>query len=254
MNEMCIAIRIVTTTLLCSCIPVPLHGAEPTIAELIVALRDEDAAASAEAADALGNRAAESAPAIKALVQSLSDERVSQSPPQILIPAPALRVADSAVAALINIGQPAVPELAAALDRTSNAKVRHRAIMVISRLELHAPDAVPAIERALSDKEDHIRLAAAEALGTIQRDGQSLVQALFPLLSDKSPDVRAAAVRSVGRSRTESAVSQLIPLLKDKGERWFAYTPDMVGTVPVRLDVVQSLGKIGTMPRRHCRS
>lgn len=240
-----LAIRLVATTLLWPCIPISLRSAEPTIEELIVALRGEDPAASAEAAAALSNRVADSASAIKALVQSLSDERASQSPPPILIPAPVHRVADSAVDALVNVGQSAVPELAAALENTSNTKVRHRAILVIGRLKSHAPDAVPAIERALSDKEDHIRIEAAEALGTIQPDGQRLVQALVPLLSDKSPDVRAAAVRSLGRSRTERAASQLIPLLNDKGDRWFAYTPDMVGTVPVRLDVVQSLGKIG---------
>lgn len=102
----------------------------------------------------------------------------------------------------------------------------------------------------LQDTED-VRYAAVLAIAAIQKDDARLVQSLKSLLSDSSPHVRAAAVQRLGQlgPTAASAVSEVTKLLDDMEDRWHAYSPDAIGTRPVRYDAAMALAKMGKSAR-----
>ncbi len=87
-----------------------------------------------------------------------------------------LRVSDpdirrEVIATLIQIGKPATPSLAVALRTSRDPRIRAGAALALGGI--NDPAAVDALNEALSDDEEGVRLAAGEALGGIRRHNLS---------------------------------------------------------------------------------
>ncbi len=74
--------------------------------------------------------------------------------------------------------------------------------------------AVPALVKALEDKDRNVREAAAGALGNI--GNASAVDPLLETLRDSDRSVRRSAAEALGRIGDERVIERLLPLLKDK--------------------------------------
>jgi HEAT repeat protein len=122
---------------------------------------------------------------------------------------------------------------------------------ILRRIGSDAEAAAPAVERILRDDTEDVRYAAVLTIAAIQKDDARLVQSLKSLLSNSSPHVRAAAVQPLGRlgPKAASAVSEVAKLLDDMEDRWHAYSPDAIGTRPVRYDAAMALAKMGRSAR-----
>ncbi len=112
------------------------------------------------------------------------------------------------------------------------AGVRKAAATSLGIIGPEAKVAVPALTKALHDKELLVRSEAATALGRI---GKGAVPGLIEALQDKDSEVRYDAAYALGQigADAEAAVSALIFTLKDTSE-------------PVRSAAAASLATIGT--------
>ena len=81
----------------------------------------------------------------------------------------------------------------------------------------HRGEAISALRRALKDEDASVRLAAAEALGTLARPGRPAAEDLTTTLGDDDQNVRFAAARALLRvgEGTEAALRTLSDLLAD---------------------------------------
>lgn len=100
------------------------------------------------------------------------------------------------------------PSLAADLDDPNR---RIAAILTIRQRQLVA--ALPRLFDLLTDADDGVRWAAADALGYFQQPG--VIPALISASADPNKWVRAAAVRSLGRLAVADAVPALLERLRD---------------------------------------
>lgn len=88
---------------------------------------------------------------------------------------------EAAADALGRIGQPAVPQLIAAL-RSSDPEHRLQATQVLARMGSDAKEAVPDLIRLLDDPDERIRKAATRTLGRIGPSASEAVPALMERL------------------------------------------------------------------------
>jgi len=140
------------------------------------------------------------------------------------------RELDAAIKKLGKIGEPAIPALMKALQ-DKNLLVRRSAADVLRQI---GPPAIPALVKALKDSDANVRSFAAYVLGKIGAQAQTALPQLFPLLQDSNAKVRssaASALEGIG-AEAKTALPQLVPLLKDSDAN-------------VRSSAASALGKIG---------
>jgi HEAT repeat protein len=156
-----------------------------------------------------------------------------------------LTIAAYAEKALVKIGIPAVPALAAIVAQKGDTDARIRVLNTLARIGIEAKEAVPALLRCMNDQDEDIRYFAVKtSVSVTPEPGDELASALVHCLDDISPDVKGAAVRGlavVGQAAA-SAVPRLLQL-SDSTER---RREDRFSFVPLRADVAFALGKIGS--------
>ena len=76
---------------------------------------------------------------------------------------------------------------------------------------------MPALTRALKDKDTYVRQAAAQALGKIGAKAKAAVPALANALKDQRPAVRQAAAQALGQigAEAKAAVPALRAAMRD---------------------------------------
>lgn len=166
--------------------------AKAAVPALIAALDNPQTGERMAAADALGEIGTASAPAVERLARSLRDTECHSFP----FVHRAWYVSDQAAAALRKIG-------------------------VAAR---------PALIEGLSDKDERVRALAAQQLGFMAFDRQS-VAALLAALDDRDDSVRAIAASSLGRMGPAAieAAPQLAARLNDHGE-WISFPGGGIGS------------------------
>jgi len=100
-------------------------------------------------------------------------------------------------AALIRIGEPAVPALVN-LFKSPNPTVSGDAFNSLCALGPKAHDAIPLATKMLRDPTIEMRVRGALLLGRIGTDAVSSVKALGVALKDDDPGVRRAAAKALG--------------------------------------------------------
>jgi HEAT repeat protein len=123
------------------------------------------------------------------------------------------RELDAAIEKLGKIGEPAIPALMKALQ-DKNLQVRRSAADVL--IHIGRP-AIPALAKALKNSDANVRRSAALALRRIGAEAKTAVPLLVPLLKDSDAKVRSYASSALGRMGAEAktALPDLVPLLKD---------------------------------------
>jgi HEAT repeat protein len=86
--------------------------------------------------------------------------------------------------------------------------VRIRAAAAFALGNMHTPEVVPALAKALADKDVNVRFEAASALS--RTPGAAAVPALLTALRDKDEDVRAAVVEALAAAKDARAVDHLL--------------------------------------------
>ncbi|MBM3457606.1 MAG: hypothetical protein FJX77_03610 [Armatimonadetes bacterium] len=164
------------------------------VAHLVTQLADESPRARQGAAQALG------------LLQASE----AAAPVCGLLADPNPRVRSAAVAALLGIGSPAVPELRRRLTH-SNPIVREGAAWAL----IPAEDAGAAEDllRLLNDASAAVRHAAALAIRPLRNPGA--LEALLRLLEEATPSNRAAAALALGELEAGQAIQPLLRRLDD---------------------------------------
>jgi HEAT repeat protein len=119
---------------------------------------------------------------------------------------------DRAVAALVQIGSPAIPRLTSGLGHPDSA-VRLACSVALRNLKTTA---VPALTQALKYGNDEVRRAAVEALMTPESSRLATEPLINLLLNDHAPLVRAAAALSLKEGGTSEGIEALVDALKDK--------------------------------------
>jgi HEAT repeat protein len=100
---------------------------------------------------------------------------------------------NSAVEALADIGQAAVPSLVEALH-SEHVVTRGNAAAALGRMEAEATAAVPALIEVLKDQDTQNRFLAARALGEIVQGCEPAAPELMRLLADPDGAIRCAAI------------------------------------------------------------
>ena len=137
---------------------------------------------------------------------------------------------DAAIKNLGKIGEPAIPALMKALQ-DKNLQVRRSAADVLRQI---GPPAIPALVKALKDSDANVRSIAAYVLGKIGAKAKTALPQLVPLLTDSNAKVRSSAASALGGigAEAQTAVPQLVPLLTDSNAN-------------VRSNAASALGGIG---------
>ncbi len=179
------------------------HASSPAdIPSLTADLQSADALARQRAANALGLHRSAAESAIPALRQALSD------------PEEPVRV--NAAYALAGIGEAAVEPLVEALEDGKEAyeteSILHVADAAYALSALGRP-AVPALTAALADPREHIRGAAAFALGDMGPGAADASDALVGLLNETSPLLRRHVISALGMIKRPAEVT--VPALAD---------------------------------------
>jgi HEAT repeat protein len=152
-----------------------------SVAELIADLKrgEKEQLQAIAQLDALGEKAAEAAPALVAVLQSKSED-----------------VRLQATMALGKIGKAAVGPLSKALE-AKDADVRFYAAWGLAFVGPPAKAAAPLLVKALTDPAAHVRRKAAYALGRIDPDPATVAGPLVAALADADEDVRQAAAATL---------------------------------------------------------
>ena len=116
---------------------------------------------------------------------------------------------------LINIGEPAVPALAALL-KDPDARVRRAAASTLWGLGTRMGPAVPALAETLRDPDTEVRLSAAMALESAGPQAAPAVPALVVSLKDADANVRLWACKALGAvgPAARAAVPSLVDAAK----------------------------------------
>jgi len=140
------------------------------------------------------------------------------------------RELDAAIKKLGKIGEPAIPALMKALQ-DKNLLVRRSAAEALKQI---GRPAIPALAKALKNSDANVRTMAAGALGSIGAEAKTALPQLVPLLQDSDADVRSNAAEALGGigAEAKTALPQLVPLLKDSD-------------ADVRSNAAEALGRIG---------
>ncbi|MHC4790985.1 MAG: HEAT repeat domain-containing protein [Planctomycetota bacterium] len=120
-----------------------------------------------------------------------------------------------------------VKALVAQMGSESSAQVRQECIKALATLEMK--EALPAVERALTDEADSVRLAAV--WGLYHLAGTKSAPALIGMLADKNEEVRRRATTCIGWLGQEELAVELLPLLDDN-------------SVSVRRAAVEAMGSL----------
>ncbi len=174
---------------------------------LIVTLEDKDRYVAQAAAHALGHIG--DPVAIEPLIDQL------RAPETVLA---------TAITALVEIGDPAVEPLIAALSDQDAARMSTRALG-----EIGDPRAVPDLIGLLKSGNADLRRAAGVALGKI---GDFAVEPLAGVIAESDPVARVLAAEALGELGTPAAVEPLSTSLQDESRQ-------------VREAAASALGKIG---------
>src|SRR4028118_533274 len=124
---------------------------------------------------------------------------------------------EAAIKKLRKIGEPAIPALMKALQ-DKNLQVRRSAADLLRQI---GPPAIPALAKALKNSDANVRSIAAYVLGNIGAKAQTALPQLIPLLQDSNAKVRSSAASALGRigAEAQTAVPQLVPLLTDSNAK-----------------------------------
>lgn len=170
------------------------------VADLVNLLMDKDSHVRANAAQALASYGHQAKAAVPALVSALED------PDDV--------VRQNAIAALENCGPVAVPALIKALG-SPRAGTRRLAALVLDRMGPQAAPALPALEKALLDKDPKVRGQVVDALSSI--DDEAVIPVLIDLLTHEADDMvrerTIAAFLNFG-PKAKAAVPVLINVMK----------------------------------------
>jgi len=227
---------------------VATFAAEPSMADLIAALKSGDESSRLTAIDSIGQEGEKAADAVPALTALLED------------PSPIVRA--HAVRSLGEIGaaaKPAVPALAKLIS-DSDETVRQRVIVALRRIRPDPKIAVPLFVKLMEDPDPAVRIRALRALSStgkeavpflievlkdkktaywaalalnqIGPDAQEAVPALTELLGDKRPEVRREAILTLAEigKPAAPAVGELVKAMDDELDR---------------MPAVYALGRIG---------
>jgi HEAT repeat protein len=145
--------------------------AKPAITALSAALSDKDLFVRRFAAQALGEIGPDARPAVKPLTEALKD--------------PKKEVVEAAATALGKIGA-AEPLAALVGDTKRDAAPRRKAVEALGMMKADAKSAVPALTKALKDRD--LRIEAAEALGEIGPDASPALKDLQAIADSKERD------------------------------------------------------------------
>ncbi len=94
----------------------------------------------------------------------------------------------------------------------TSARVRQECIKALTALEMK--EGLPAVKRALDDREAPVRLAAV--WGLYRLAGPESAATLAGMFSDKDEEIRRRAVTCIGWTGQEKLAAQILPLLSDK--------------------------------------
>ena len=128
-------------------------------------------------------------------------------------------IANRAMGALANIGEPGIPSLVAILTNTNHA-YRGSAAYYVGRLRRLGPGAkpaVPALLQCVGGRDRVLAEASLESLGTLALEPAVCVPVLTNQLQNADFSLRITAVRSLGmfRGQAHPAVPALEALLSD---------------------------------------
>ena len=128
-----------------------------------------------------------------------------------------LRSADSAISGhaareLIDVGEPAVPALAALL-KDPEPRVRRAAASTLWGLGTRMGPAVPSLAETLRDADPEVRLSAAMALESAGEHAAAAVPALIAARKDPEANVRLYACKALGAAGP--AARAAIPALNE---------------------------------------
>jgi HEAT repeat protein len=121
-----------------------------------------------------------------------------------------------------------VKALVAQMASESSAQVRQECIKALAALGMK--EALPAVERALTDEARSVRLAAV--WGLYHLAGTESVPALIRMFYDEDEEVRRRAITCIGWLGQEELAVELLPLLDDS-------------SVSVGRAAVEAMGKLG---------
>jgi len=184
------------------------HQAEAEDIDRLVAALGEPLPSSASAAVALGRLGRAGVEGVERAVPALVAALERPSP----------RIAEAAAFGLYRIGLEAAPEQAAQAtaiwDRLPTGPAR---AWVLKAVWAQAGDRAALLDRALSDPEPVVRVAALDAL----QAGDATAARLAPLLEDDHPWVRRAATAALGRCG-DPAAPRLLTSRSQQGTPWEA--------------------------------
>jgi putative membrane-bound dehydrogenase-like protein len=136
-----------------------------------------------------------------------------------LLDDPRWAVRDRAVRELAKQGEAALPVLRDAVASGKTVRLRRNAVWALNRIESGAARA--AVRAALADKEESVRLTAANVAG-LQRDADAGSR-LLALLKSDTPPVRREAATALGRLGKVDAVPVLFDALRTGGDRYLEH-------------------------------
>lgn len=146
---------------------------------------------------------------------------------------------------LAQIGHPAVPALVKALT-DKNGTVRHRAAWAFSLIGPEAREAVPALADALTDANEQVRCLSATALGEIGLAARPAGAALVKALADPNLPVRtqaALALRQLGPTMAgllgKALTDQDVAVRLGTAQALSLFGPEGVDAVPQMAAAVQ---------------
>lgn len=193
--------------------------AVPALAAL---LKDPQPGLAARAALALGRFGAEARPVVPALVAGAAGKGAER---------------EASVAALTEIGGPAVPELLKQIGKTPAASL-NREHWVIKLLAGIGAAGIPELAKALDSPEAPIRVAALGTLNEIGEQAREVREQVNKLTADNDPFVRA------------TALSALVSMAMDPGGTLKKIEGAMRDSAPVvRLSAATAAGAMGQSAR-----
>ncbi len=187
---LCLAVWSVLT------VAAPARQSKRSLPEIVADLKkgDADKLRAIAELEALGDRAAEAAPALVGVLASTNED-----------------VRLGAALALGKIGTASVEPLARAAA-SPDADIRFYAIWGLAFVGPPARSAAPTVVKALSDASAQVRRKAAYALGRIDTEPKLVVAALVTALADPDADVRQAveqALPKLGKAAVPALVTAL---------------------------------------------
>ncbi|MBI1831450.1 MAG: HEAT repeat domain-containing protein [Planctomycetes bacterium] len=206
---------VVAMVLALSVLTAPSAGqGKRSVAELIAELKKGDAEKlkAIEALEALGEKAADAAPALVALLPGKNED-----------------VRLHVVMAMGKIGKSGIEPLKKAFD-SKDPDVRFYAIWGLAFIGPDAKSATSVVVKALGDTSAAVRRKAAYTLGKIDADPDAVVSPLVTALGDKDNDVREAAAEALPRM-PKAAVPVLTQALKGDNKELLGMAMRILGKI-----------------------